>query len=73
MGVKEERAIRNLLVTKSTAGRIMTSESFALPATETAACAIDAIRELDDDFRKSTTCLRSTRRARSPAYCPCAL
>ena len=28
----------------------MTSEFVALPATETAACAIDAIRELDDDF-----------------------
>lgn len=51
MGVKEERAIRNLLgYEEHTAGRIMTSEFVALPATETAACAIDAIRELDDDF-----------------------
>lgn len=51
MGVKEERAIRNLLgYEEHTAGRIMTSEFVALPATDTAADAIEAIRALDEDF-----------------------
>ena len=51
MGVKEERAIRTLLgYEENTAGRIMTSEFVALPATDTAADAIEAIRKLDDDF-----------------------
>ena len=51
MGVKEERAIRNLLgYGENTAGRIMTSEFVALPATDTAADAIEAIRKLDEDF-----------------------
>ena len=51
MGVNEEKAIRNLLgYEENTAGRIMTSEFVALPATSTVADAIDAIRELDEDF-----------------------
>ncbi len=51
MGVKEEKAIRNLLgYGEDTAGRIMTSEFVALPATSAVADAIDAIRELDEDF-----------------------
>ena len=51
MGVKEEKAIRNLLgYGEDTAGRIMTSEFVALPATSTVEDAIDAIRELDEDF-----------------------
>ncbi|MCI7729961.1 magnesium transporter [Enorma burkinafasonensis] len=51
MGVKEERAIRNLLgYGEDTAGRIMTSEFVALPATDTAEDAIEAIRRLDEDF-----------------------
>ncbi|MDN0068960.1 magnesium transporter [Collinsella ihumii] len=51
MGVKEERAIRNLLgYEENTAGRIMTSEFVALPATSTVADAIDGLRKLDEDF-----------------------
>ena len=51
MGVKEEKAIRNLLgYEEDTAGRIMTSEFVALPATSTVADAVDAIRNLDEDF-----------------------
>ena len=51
MGVKEERAIRNLLgYEENTAGRIMTSEFVALPATDTVDDAIEAIRKLDEDF-----------------------
>ena len=51
MGVKEEKAIRNLLgYAEDTAGRIMTSEFVALPATATVGDAIEAIRKLDDDF-----------------------
>ena len=51
MGVKEEKAIRNLLgYEEDTAGRIMTSEFVALPATATVADAIEAIRHLDEDF-----------------------
>ena len=51
MGVKEERAIRNLLgYEENTAGRIMTSEFVALPATDTVEDAIEAIRKLDEDF-----------------------
>ena len=51
MGVKEEKAIRNLLgYEEDTAGRIMTSEFVALPATATVADAIEAIRKLDEDF-----------------------
>lgn len=51
MGVKEERAIRNLLgYEEDTAGRIMTSEFVALPATSKVSDAIEEIRKLDDDF-----------------------
>ncbi len=51
MGVKEEKAIRNLLgYEENTAGRIMTSEFVALPATATVDDAIEAIRKLDEDF-----------------------
>ena len=51
MGVKEERAIRNLLgYEEDTAGRIMTSEFVALPATATVADAIEGLRKLDEDF-----------------------
>ncbi len=51
MGVKEEKAIRNLLgYEEDTAGRIMTSEFVALPATATVQDAIDALRGLDEDF-----------------------
>ena len=51
MGVKDERAIRNLLgYEEDTAGRIMTSEFVALPATSTVADAVDAIKRLDEDF-----------------------
>ena len=51
MGVKEEKAIRNLLgYEEDTAGRIMTSEFVACPATATVADAIEAIRGLDEDF-----------------------
>ena len=51
MGVKEEKAIRNLLgYEEDTAGRIMTSEFVALPATSTVADAVEAIRALDEDF-----------------------
>lgn len=51
MGVKEEKAIRNLLgYEEDTAGRIMTNEFVALPATATVQDAIDALRGLDEDF-----------------------
>ena len=51
MGVKEEKAIRTLLgYEEDTAGRIMTSEFVALPATATVGDAIAAIARLDDDF-----------------------
>ena len=51
MGVQEEKAIRNLLgYEDNTAGRIMTSEFVSLPATATVGDAIEAIRQLDEDF-----------------------
>lgn len=51
MGVKEERAIRTLLgYEENTAGRIMTSEFVALPATATVNDAIEGLKELDEDF-----------------------
>ena len=51
MGVKEEKAIRNLLgYEEDTAGRIMTNQFVALPATSTVQDAIDALRGLDEDF-----------------------
>ena len=51
MGVKEEKAIRNLLgYEEDTAGRIMTNQFVALPATSTVQDAIDALRALDEDF-----------------------
>ena len=51
MGVKEEKAIRNLLgYEEDTAGRIMTNQFVALPATSTVADAVEAIRGLDEDF-----------------------
>lgn len=51
MGVKEEKAIRNLLgYEEDTAGRIMTNQFVALPATATVNDAIDALRALDEDF-----------------------
>ena len=51
MGVKEEKAIRNLLgYEEDTAGRIMTNQFVALPATATVQDAIDALRGLDEDF-----------------------
>lgn len=51
MGVQEEKAIRNLLgYEEDTAGRIMTNEFVALPATATVNDAIDALRALDEDF-----------------------
>ena len=51
MGVQEEKAIRNLLgYAEDTAGRIMTNEFVALPATATVQDAIDALRALDEDF-----------------------
>ncbi len=51
MGVKEEKAIRTLLgYEEDTAGRIMTSEFVALPATATVADAVEAIKQLDEDF-----------------------
>lgn len=51
MGVKEEKAIRNLLgYEEDTAGRIMTNQFVALPATATVNDTIDALRKLDDDF-----------------------
>ncbi len=51
MGVKEEKAIRNLLgYAEDTAGRIMTNEFVALPATAMVQDAIDALRGLDEDF-----------------------
>ena len=51
MGVKEERAIRTLLgYEENTAGRIMTSEFVALPATATVNDAIEGLKKLDEDF-----------------------
>ncbi len=51
MGVKEEKAIRDLLgYEEDTAGRIMTNQFVALPATATVQDAIDALRGLDEDF-----------------------
>lgn len=51
MGVKEEKAIRNLLgYEEDTAGRIMTNQFVALPATATVQDAIGALRGLDEDF-----------------------
>ena len=51
MGVKEQKAVRQLLgYEEDTAGRIMTSEFVALPATSTVADAIEAIKKLDEDF-----------------------
>ena len=51
MGVQEEKAIRNLLgYEENTAGRIMTSEFVSLPAAATVADAIEAIKQLDEDF-----------------------
>lgn len=51
MGVKEEKAIRDLLgYEEDTAGRIMTNQFVALPATATVQDAIDVLRDLDEDF-----------------------
>ncbi|MEE0704424.1 MAG: CBS domain-containing protein [Collinsella sp.] len=51
MGVKEEKAVRDLLgYEEDTAGRIMTNQFVALPATATVQDAIDALRDLDEDF-----------------------
>ena len=51
MGVKEEKAIRDLLgYEEDTAGRIMTNQFVALPATATVQDAIDGLRDLDEDF-----------------------
>lgn len=51
MGVNEEKAIRTLLgYEEHTAGRIMTSQFVALPATDSVADAIEAIRQLDENF-----------------------
>ena len=51
MGVKEEKAIRQLLgYPKDTAGGIMTSEFVALPGTATIADARTRLRGLDEDF-----------------------
>lgn len=51
MGVKEEKAIRDLLgYEEDTAGRIMTNQFVALSATATVQDAIDALRDLDEDF-----------------------
>lgn len=51
MGVKEEKAIRDLLgYEEDTAGRIMTNQFVALPSTATVQDAIDALRDLDEDF-----------------------
>lgn len=51
MGVKEEKAIRDLLgYEEDTAGRIMTNQFVALPATATVQDAVDALRDLDEDF-----------------------
>ena len=51
MGVKEQKAIRQLLgYEEDTAGRIMTSEFVSLPSTATVNDAIDAMKQLDEDF-----------------------
>ena len=51
MGVQERKAIRQLLgYREDTAGRIMTSEALSLPEGGTAADAVDALRNLDEDF-----------------------
>ena len=72
MGVKEEKAIRDLLgYEEDTAGRIMTNQFVALPATRrfrtpSMRCAI-----WTRTSRASTTCTPPTPRARSRACCPC--
>ena len=51
MGVKEQRAIRQLLGYREyTAGRIMTSEALSVPEDQTVAYAFDRLRNLDEDF-----------------------
>lgn len=51
MGVEDAKAIRQLLGYRDgTAGRIMTSEFVALPDDETVAFAVDALRNLEEDF-----------------------
>jgi len=51
MGVEDAEAIRQLLGYRDgTAGRIMTSEFLALPRDENVAFAIDALRNLEEDF-----------------------
>lgn len=51
MGVEEQKAVRQLLgYREDTAGRIMTSEFVSLPEDATVADAIQAIKDLDDDF-----------------------
>lgn len=51
MGVKEQKAVRQLLGYKEdTAGRIMTSEAVLLPEDATVADAVEALRNLDEDF-----------------------
>lgn len=51
MGVEDAEAIRQLLGYRDgTAGRIMTSEFLALPRDESVAFAIDALRNLEEDF-----------------------
>ncbi len=51
MGIKEQRAIRQLLgYPEDTAGRIMTQEFVQLPEDAKVADAIQALRDLDEDF-----------------------
>ena len=51
MGIKEQKAIRQLLgYREDTAGRIMTSEFVELSSTDTVERAIEALRDLDEDF-----------------------
>lgn len=51
MGVKEQKAIRQLLgYREDTAGRIMTSEALSLDQDLNAADAVEALRNLDEDF-----------------------
>ena len=51
MGVEEQKAVRQLLgYREDTAGRIMTSEFVSLPEDATVADAIQAIRDLEEDF-----------------------
>ncbi|WP_028263557.1 magnesium transporter MgtE N-terminal domain-containing protein [Atopobium fossor] len=51
MGVKEQKAVRQLLgYREDTAGRIMTSEAVLLPEDATVNDAVEALRNLDEDF-----------------------